>query len=93
VMEPWNERLTRFLFPTQSDEWMTVLRIGLGLQVLLYALSLRSDWNYLFAGADGGLNGRALSEGLLSTESPIVPRLGWLPPLVSSPVFSPVVQR
>jgi hypothetical protein len=77
-MESWNERLTRFLFPIQSDKWVTILRIGLGLQVLLYALSLRSDWNYLFAGTDGGLNGRALSEGLLSTESPLVPRLGWL---------------
>jgi Vitamin K-dependent gamma-carboxylase len=77
-MESWRERLIQFLFPTQSDTWLTVLRIGLGLQVLLYALSLRSDWNYLFAGIDGGLNGRALSEGLLSTESPLVPRLGWL---------------
>lgn len=72
------EKLTRFLFATESDKWLIVLRIGLGLQVLLYALSLRSDWNYLFGGTDGGLNGRALSEGLLSTESPLVPRLGWL---------------
>jgi hypothetical protein len=77
-MESWKERLTRFLFPAQTGEWLTVLRIGLGLQVLLYALSLGSDWNYLFAGTDGGLNGRALSEGLLSTECPVVPRLGWL---------------
>jgi hypothetical protein len=77
-MESWKERLTGFLFPAQSDNWLTVLRIGLGLQVLLYALSLRSDWNYLFAGTDGGLNGRAFSEALLSTESPLVPRLGWL---------------
>ncbi len=77
-MESWKERLIRFLFPAQSGNWLTVLRIGLGLQVLLYALSLRSDWIYLFAGTGGGLNGRALSEGLLSTESPLVPRLGWL---------------
>ena len=77
-MDSWKERLIRFLFPTQSDKWLTVLRIGLGLQVLLYALSLKSDWIYLFAGTGGGLNGRALSEGLLSTESPLVPRLGWL---------------
>jgi len=77
-MGSWKERLTRFLFPAQSGNWLTVLRIGLGLQVLLYALSLRSDWIYLFGGTGGGLNGRALSEGLLSTESPFVPRLGWL---------------
>src|SRR6266436_5211992 len=78
TMESWKERLIRFLFPAQSDNWLTILRIGLGLQVLLYALSLRSDWIYLFAGTGEGLNGRALSEGLLSTESPFVPRLGWL---------------
>jgi hypothetical protein len=77
-MESWKEKVSRFLFPKQFDDWLTVLRIGLGLQVLLYALSLRSDWNYLFAGTNRGLNGRALSEALLSTESPLVPRLGWL---------------
>jgi Vitamin K-dependent gamma-carboxylase len=77
VTEFW-EKLIRFLFPTRSDNWLTVLRIGLGLQVLLYALSLRSDWNYLFAGRDAGLNSRALAEALLSTESPLIPRLGWL---------------
>ena len=77
-MESCKERLIRFLFPAQSGKWLTILRIGLGLQVLLYALSLRRDWVYLLAGTGGGLNGRALSEGLLSTESPFVPRLGWL---------------
>src|SRR5436190_21962782 len=83
-MESWRRRLTRFLFPTESDYWLVVLRIGLGFQVLLYALSLGSDWNYLFAGTDGGLNGRALSEALISTESPLVPRLDWLVTLGSA---------
>src|SRR5437868_10403067 len=73
-MESW-KRLTRFLFPVQSGNWLTILRIGLGLQVLLYALSLRRDWIYLLAGTGEGLNGRALSEGLLSTESCLVLRL------------------
>jgi hypothetical protein len=68
----------------ELDNWLAVLRIGLGLQVLLYALSLRSDWNYLFAGTDGGMNGRALSEALLSSQSPLVPRLGWLVTLASA---------
>jgi hypothetical protein len=77
-MEWWRQRLTGFLFPEQSDDWLTILRIGLGLQVFFYALSLERDWNYLLGGGAGGLNGRALSEGLLSTESPFVPRLGWL---------------
>jgi hypothetical protein len=77
-MESWKEKLIRFLFSPQSDHWLTALRIGLALQVLLYVLSLSSDWNFLFAATDGGLNGRALSEGLLSTQSPLIPRLGWL---------------
>jgi hypothetical protein len=77
-MESCKARLTRFLFPADSGSWLTILRIGLGLQVLLYALSLKRDWIYLFAGTGEGLNGRALSEGLLSTESTVVPRLSWL---------------
>jgi Vitamin K-dependent gamma-carboxylase len=77
-MTRWKERLQVFLFPTETDRWLGLLRIGLGLQVLLYALSLRADWNYLFAGPGEGLIGRALPEALLSTESPLVPRLGWI---------------
>jgi Vitamin K-dependent gamma-carboxylase len=77
-MESWRQRLTRFLFPEQSDAWLTILRIGLGLQVFFYTLSLERDWNYLLGGGARGLNGRALAEGLLSTETPFVPRLGWL---------------
>jgi len=54
---------------------------------LLYALSLRADWNYLFAGPGEGLIGRALPEALLSTESPLVPRLGWIVMLATRTVF------
>lgn len=67
-----------FLFPADDGQWLSILRIGLGIQVLLYALSLKDDWNFLFAGPDYGLIGRAFSEALLSKESPFVPRLGWL---------------
>jgi hypothetical protein len=77
-MERWRERLEVFLFPAETDRWITYLRVGLGLQVVLYALSLRTDWSFLFGGTEVGLNGRAFSEALLSTESPVVPRLGWL---------------
>ena len=76
-MERWKERFGAFLFPPETDWWITYLRVGLGLQVILYALSLRADWSFLFGGTDLGLNGRAFSEALLSTESPFVPRLGW----------------
>ena len=87
-MARWRERLRAFLFPPEADLWLCFLRIGLGLQVLLYTLSLRADWNYLFAGPGEGLIGRALPEALLSTESPLIPRLGWLVMLTTRIGFS-----
>ena len=77
-MDRWQERLEAFLFPIVSDQWIAYLRVGLGLEVVLYTLSLRADWNFLFGETEVGLGGRAFSEALLSTESPFVPRLGWL---------------
>lgn len=73
----WQERLTHFVFPAESDTWLAVLRIGVGLEVILYALSLRDDWNYLLAGTGHQLIGRNLGEAILSLESHFVPRLGW----------------
>jgi hypothetical protein len=77
-MKIWRDRLTQFLFPIESDNWLSVLRFGLGLQVVLYGFSLRQDWNYLFAANGKGLITRNLSEALLSLESPFIPRLGWI---------------
>jgi hypothetical protein len=77
-MRALKERLSEFLFPTESDAWLSILRVSLGFQITLYALSLRHDWNYLFAGADSGLVNRDLAEALLSIESRFAPRLGWL---------------
>jgi len=65
-------RLLAFLFPSATDSWLAVLRVGLGLQAVLYSLSLRYDWNYLFSGT-----GRRLAEALLSLASHFIPRLGW----------------
>ena len=72
------KRVIDFFFPIQSDEWLTILRIGLAIQVVLYCLSMRSDWNYLLAGTGRGLISRDLSEAALSGESSFIPRLGWL---------------
>jgi Vitamin K-dependent gamma-carboxylase len=77
-MDGWRERFLQFLFPVESDRWLAVLRVGLGLQVVLYALSLRNDWNYLFAATGQGLITRNLAEALLSLESRFIPRLGWI---------------
>src|SRR5215216_3635144 len=72
------QRFLGFLFPAESDTWLTVFRIGLGLQVALYALFLRSDWHYLFASSGKGLIGREVGEAITSFESPLIPKLGWL---------------
>ena len=70
------KRLLQFLFRAESDAWLTILRVGLGVQITFYSLSLRNDWNYLLAGTSGLIN-RNLTEALLSVESHFVPRLGW----------------
>jgi hypothetical protein len=77
-MDTWRGQLLEFLFPVESDRWLIVLRLGLGLQVILYSLSLLNDWNYLFAATEKGLITRNLAEALLSLESRFVPRLGWI---------------
>jgi Vitamin K-dependent gamma-carboxylase len=77
-MQTSRERLLEFLFPAEPDNWLAVLRVGLGFQVVFYSLSLRNDWNYLLSGTASGLVTRNLAEALLSLESRFVPRLGWL---------------
>src|SRR5436190_22036274 len=77
-IQPFRDRLFAFLFPVETDNWLAILRLGLGFQVAVYSLSLRSDWNYLLSGAGNGVVSRNLAEALLSVESHFVPRLGWL---------------
>ena len=57
---------------------MALLRIGLGLQVTVYALSLWNDWIFLFSANSDSLISRDLSEAILSLDSSLIPRLGWL---------------
>jgi hypothetical protein len=77
-MSALRERLLEFLFPSETDNWLAVLRVGLGFEVMFYTLSLRNDWNYLLGGAVTGVSSYNLAEALLSLESHFVPRLGWL---------------
>lgn len=72
------QRLVAFLFPPESDTWLSLFRIGLGLQVTVYALFLRSDWHNLFASSGKGLVGREVGEAMSSFESPFIPKLDWL---------------
>lgn len=70
--------VVKFLFPADAGLWLTLLRIGLGIQMVLYLFSWGGDWNLFFAGPDNGFVSRAFSEALISRQSPLVPRLGWL---------------
>ncbi len=78
MMVRLRELLTKFLFPVQSDKWLTFLRVGLGLQVIAWTFSLFNDWSYLFSTTGSGLITRDLAEGLVALQSPLVPRLGLL---------------
>jgi hypothetical protein len=72
------ERLLEILFPADTGEWLSILRIGLGIVVFLYAVSLKNDWNVLLAGSQSGLSGRELPEALLFKQGALVPQLSWL---------------
>jgi hypothetical protein len=77
-MQSVREQLAAFLFPADSDRWLFVLRLGLGLQVAFYTLTSRADWHELFAKSGVGLVNRELAEAVLNEQSSLVPRLGWL---------------
>ncbi len=70
--------LAEFLFPLESDTWLACLRVGLGLQVIFYALSLRGDWKDMFGPNANGLVGREIAEAILATDSVAAPRITWL---------------
>src|SRR5438105_13657410 len=74
----WWRQLNAFSFPPDSGEWLSVLRIGLGLEIVLYSLSLHADWQRMFARSATGFLNREFSEAILSIQNPLIPRLGWL---------------
>src|SRR5260370_37022185 len=71
------KRFEDFLFPVASDSWLGILRFGLGIHLVLYSLSLRVDWNSLFATNGNGPIARDLAEAISIEDSPLVPRIGW----------------
>lgn len=71
-------RVEEFFFPATTDTWLSILRIGLGIQIILYCLSLWGDWNNLFALHGSRFINRDLTEAILSADSSLIPRLGWL---------------
>jgi Vitamin K-dependent gamma-carboxylase len=78
LLRRWSDNFMGFLFPPETDKWLGALRVGLGLQVAVYSLFLKSDWHYLFASTGRGLVSRKLGEAITSFDSPLIPKLGWL---------------
>jgi HTTM domain len=76
--------MVRFFFPKQPDTWLTILRIGLGLQLVAYAASLRADWIPMFATDADALVSRDLTEAIVSADSFLIPRIGWMVTLAGS---------
>jgi len=72
------EKYLQVLFPADNGRWLSFLRIGLGLQVLLSVLFLREDWNLVFAGQDSGLLGRDVGDTMTVVQSPFIPHLAWV---------------
>ena len=72
------QKLLEFLFPPETDTWLAVFRIGMGLQVVVYALFLKSDWHSLFSTTGKGVVSRELGEAMASFDSPLIPKLGWI---------------
>jgi hypothetical protein len=72
-----SQRISNFVFPPDSDRWLALLRLGLGLQIFFYSLSLRHDWNALFTGEGNLFISRDLTEAILKIENPFVPQIGW----------------
>ena len=72
------KRLWLFFFPKEPDDWLALVRIGLGIQLALYCSSARAGWIEVFGSNSGMLSARRISEALISLESPLIPRLAWL---------------
>ncbi|MEO7724543.1 MAG: HTTM domain-containing protein [Chthoniobacterales bacterium] len=68
----------RFFTAKTSDRWISILRIGLGVQIILFAWSMRRDWPMLFQSGENGTFLRAVTEAMLSSQTDFTPRLGWL---------------
>lgn len=71
------KRFCRFAFPRESDHWLALLRIGLGIELALYCLSTRSSWIDVFSSSRGALSPRRISEALISLQSRFIPRVSW----------------
>ena len=79
IARRWTRHWFReFLFPLETDAWLACLRVGVGLQVIFYTLSLRGDWMDVFALNSNGLVSREIAEAITASDSSWAPRISWL---------------
>ena len=69
--------MNEWFFGGTTDNWLAALRIGLGLQLVLYCMISRADWRQMFALDPGSFVTRDLTEALVTLGSTLVPRVSW----------------
>jgi hypothetical protein len=69
--------VNEWFFGGTTDNWLAALRIGLGLQLVLYCIVSRADWRQMFALQPGSFVTRDLTEALVTLGSTLVPRVSW----------------
>jgi uncharacterized membrane protein YphA (DoxX/SURF4 family) len=67
-----------WLFSPDRDVWLTLLRIGLGVQVVAYCWLQGGGWNSFLSRGNAGVLDRRLPEILVSRQSLFVPQVDWL---------------
>jgi len=72
------QRIERFFFLPESDVWISVLRVGLAVELISFCLALRKDWAHLLSAEGGGFIHRDLMEAALNADSSFIPRVDWL---------------
>src|SRR5437667_1172253 len=74
----WWRAVKEWFFANTSDSWLVALRMGLGLQLVLYCITAHADWRQMFASQPGSFVTRDLTEAIVGVGSALVPRMGWL---------------
>ena len=69
--------MNEWFFGGTTDNWLAALRIGLGLQLILYCITSRADWLQMFASQPGSFVTRDLTEALVTLGAALVPRVSW----------------
>ena len=71
-------RISQWFFYPESDQWISILRVGVAIQLIGLLISVRADWSQLLSSGGHAFVSRDLNEALLSLESQLIPRIGWL---------------